>query len=66
MIKKNIAIIIPELRGGGAERIAGLLSKYLCDIYNIYLFVEEDSEVVYDYGGTKIVLSADGKSKVRF
>jgi len=65
MIKKNIAIIIPELRGGGAERIAGLLSKYLCDIYNIYLFVEEDSEVVYDYGGTKIVLSEDGKSKVR-
>lgn len=66
MIKKNIAIIIPELRGGGAERIAGLLSKYLCNIFNIYLFVEEDSEVVYDYGGTKIVLSEDGKSKVRF
>lgn len=66
MTKKNIAIIIPELRGGGAERIAGLLSKYLCNIYNVYLFVEEDSEVVYDYGGTKILLSEKGKSKVRF
>lgn len=66
MIRKNVAIIITELRGGGAERIAGLLSKYLCNIYNVYLFVEEDSEAVYDYGGTKIVLSEDGKSKVRF
>lgn len=66
MAKKNIAIIIPELRGGGAERIAGLLSKYLCSIYNVYLFVEEDSEVVYEYGGTKIVVSEEGKSKVRF
>lgn len=66
MIKKNIAIIIPELRGGGAERIAGLLSKCLCTIYNVYLFVEEDSEAIYDYGGTKIVLSEDGKSKAHF
>lgn len=61
----NIAIIIATLRGGGAERIAGLLSKYLCDIYNVYIFVEEDSEAVYDYGGTKIVLSGNGKSKVQ-
>lgn len=65
MTKKNVAIIIAELRGGGAERIAGLLSKYLCNIYNIYLFTKEDSESVYDYGGTKIVLSKDGKSKVQ-
>lgn len=62
---KNIAIIIATLRGGGAERIAGLLSKYLSNIYNIYIFVEEDSEVVYDYGGTKIVLSGSGKSKAK-
>lgn len=62
---KNIAIIIATLRGGGAERIAGLLSKYLSNIYNIYIFVEEDSEAVYDYGGTKIVLSGDGKSKAK-
>lgn len=61
----NVAIIIAELRGGGAERIAGLLSKYLCNIYHVYIFVEEDSEDVYDHGGTKIVLSGDGKSKVQ-
>lgn len=65
MIKKNVAIIIPELYGGGAERIVGLLSEFLCNIYNVYLFVEEDSEEVYEYGGTKIVLSGEGKSKVR-
>lgn len=61
----NIAIIVATLRGGGAERIAGLLSKYLCDIYNVYIFVEEDSEAVYNYGGTKIVLSGNGKSKAQ-
>ncbi len=61
----NVAIIIGTLRGGGAERIAGLLSKYLCTIYNVYIFVKEDSEAVYDYGGTKIALSGSGKSKVQ-
>lgn len=61
----NIAIIIATLCGGGAERIAGLLSKYLCHIYNVYIFLEEDSETAYDYGGTKIVLSGDGKSKAQ-
>lgn len=65
MTKQNIAIIIPALRGGGAERAAGLLSKYLCNIYNVYVFVEEDSEVVYDYGGKRIVLYVEGKSKVQ-
>lgn len=61
----NVAIIVGTLRGGGAERIAGLLSKYLCTIYNVYIFVKEDSEAVYDYGGTKIVLSGNGKSEVK-
>lgn len=61
----NVAIIIATLRGGGAERIAGLLSKYLCNRYNVYIFVEKDSDAIYDYGGTKIVLSGNGKSKAK-
>ena len=31
---KNIAIIVTSLNGGGAERIAGLLSVELAKIYN--------------------------------
>lgn len=65
MTKKNVAIIIAGLHGGGAERIAGLLSKYLSNIYSVYIFVEEDSEVAYDYGGTKVVLSEGEKSKAK-
>lgn len=63
---KNIAIIIPSLDGGGAERIAGLLSKKLSSIYNVYLFVADIHNRVYDYGGTIVNLSINGKEYVEY
>lgn len=54
---KNVAIIIQQMHGGGAERIAGLLSKELTKKYNVYLFLMDVSNKVYDYGGTIIDLS---------
>lgn len=51
---KNIAIIVHSLNGGGAERIGGLLSKYLSTKYNVYLFLESVDDIIYDYGGTII------------
>lgn len=51
---KNIAIIVQSLNGGGAERIAGLLSKELEKYYNVYLFLYRVENIVYEYGG-KIV-----------
>ncbi len=57
---KNVAIIIPKLSGGGAERIGGLLSQKLSNIYNVYLFVYDTHDMVYDYGGTIVDLSING------
>ena len=53
-MKKNIAIITGCLTSGGAERAAGQLSKFLSQKYDVYLFVMEDHEITYEYGG-KIV-----------
>lgn len=48
---KNIAIIISCLYGGGAERIAGLLSKELVKKYKVYLFLLDTKNKVYEYDG---------------
>ena len=48
---KNIAIISTSLNSGGAERIAGLLSKELSKIYNVYLFLLSTENVIYEHGG---------------
>ena len=50
----NIAIITTSLNSGGAERIAGLLSKELSSKYNVYLFLLDTENIVYEYGGTII------------
>ena len=52
--KENIAILVWSLRNGGAERAAGLLSIYLSDKYNVYLFLRDTENIVYDYSGTII------------
>lgn len=52
----NIAILVHGLHTGGAERIAGLLSKELSKIYNVYLFLISTENKVYDYGGTIVDL----------
>lgn len=54
MNKKNIAIIIGSLKGGGAERIAGLLSIELTNNYNVFLFVRDVEEINYSYGGKMV------------
>lgn len=50
-MKKNIAIIIQKLTGGGAERVAANLSKILSENYNVYLYVFNTDRVTYDYNG---------------
>lgn len=57
MVKKmNIAIITPTLFGGGAERVAGYLSKELNNEYNVYLVVEDLNQCDYNHAGTIIDL----------
>ncbi len=50
----NIAIIINSLTGGGAERVAGYLSKYLVEKHNVFIFLENIHDVSYEYGGKLI------------
>ena len=45
---KNIAVIATSLNSGGAERIAGLLSKELSKYYNVYLFLLNTKNIVYE------------------
>lgn len=48
---KNIAIIVRALNNGGAERVAGLVSKELSKQHNVYLFLLDTENIVYEYGG---------------
>lgn len=54
-MKKNIAILIYSLAGGGAERVVSILLDELKDIYNITLVLMNDT-IVYDIPkGQKII-----------
>lgn len=57
---KNIAVIVTSLKSGGAERIAGLLSKRLASVYNVYLFLLDTEEIIYEYGGTIVDIGKSG------
>jgi len=53
---KNIAIIVPTLNKGGAERVAANLSLEFAKYYNVYVIVHDGRDVTYPYGGTLIDL----------
>jgi glycosyltransferase involved in cell wall biosynthesis len=56
-MKKNLAIVIPQLAGGGAERVASNLSLYLSDEkYNKFIIVYDNERVDYPYNGKLINL----------
>src|SRR5690606_13802433 len=57
MMKKNIVILVPQLAGGGAERVASNLLLYLPDErYNKFLVVFDDKKIDYPYKGRLINL----------
>ena len=47
-MKENVAVIFDCLYGGGAERIAGLLSVHLSKKFNVFLFLERTDQIVYE------------------
>lgn len=63
--KKNVAILVWGLSSGGAERIAGLLSIYLSAYYNVYLFVTDSRNLVYEYKGEVVNIQPDSKIEYR-
>lgn len=52
----NVAIIIPRLCDGGAERTAGHLSILLSKKHNVYLIVFDGEKITYPYDGELIDL----------
>lgn len=64
-MKKNIAIIVPTLNKGGAERVAANLSLKFAEEYNVYLFVHDGSNITYPYAGELVDLKLPpAKSKL--
>ena len=55
-MKKRIALVVNRLAGGGAERTAANLSRYLADRYDIDIIVNDDAEPQYAYRGQLITL----------
>lgn len=51
-MKKAIAIIVPKLTEGGAERTAANLSVILSKYYAVHLIVFDSRDISYPYGGT--------------
>ena len=45
MIRKNVAIIVQKLKGGGAERTAANLSMLLSSRYNVFLIVFDGTDL---------------------
>lgn len=58
---KNIAIMIHNLTGGGAERVAGNLSLELPSKYNKFIFLFDAQNITYPYEG-KIVKIKNNKT----
>lgn len=61
---KNIALIIYSLKGGGAERVASLLSKKLSEKHNIYLVLFNSDDIAYDYNGKLIDLNIKSSNNI--
>lgn len=57
---KTIAVFCPLLTGGGAERVAGLISKALEPyVDKVYFFVLYKRKITYEYGGELICFDFD-------
>lgn len=57
-MKKNVAILIPQLTGGGAERVASNLSVYLSENkYQKYVIVYDAEKIDYTFKGELINLN---------
>lgn len=61
-MSKNIAIIVPKLKEGGAERVAANLSLELPSNYNKFIFLFDDTNIKYPYNG-KIIKIENKETK---
>lgn len=64
-MKTRIAILVPSLAGGGAERVASELSNSLKDLYEVFFIIFDGSNQVYKANGTIINLNLPPKNGIR-
>lgn len=64
MTKKNIALIIPSLRGGGAERTVSRLSFALKKDYNLYVIIFNNKSVKFAVEGKVIDLQIPATNNI--
>ncbi|MEY8371354.1 glycosyltransferase [Aerococcaceae bacterium 50-4] len=65
-MKKNIILLIPQLRHGGAERVVSRLSFILNKEYNLKVVVFDDHNITYELGCDLINLEVPPISEGRF
>lgn len=63
-MNKNIFLIISNLAGGGAQRVASVLSKGLSSHYNPYLILHDGNRIDYPYCGQVIDLETPVKQSM--
>ncbi|MBS6375003.1 MAG: glycosyltransferase [Erysipelotrichaceae bacterium] len=63
-MKKKIAFIIPDMRGGGSERMVSRLSYFLNDIYDITVILFDDIDTKYAIGCKKRCLHIPSESSI--
>lgn len=57
-MKKNVALLVPSLSGGGAERVASILSKYFKENnYNVYIFTKNGKRGDYKFSAKVIEIN---------
>ncbi len=61
MYRKNLAILIPTLGKGGAERVVSNLSSFLAQKYNLFLVLNNSQVIEYPYEGQLIDLNTPVK-----
>lgn len=63
-MKKNLCLLIYDLRSGGAERVISKWSALLCDEFNVYLTVFHDADnVQYERGGQHVCLDVPSDNR---
>ncbi|ADQ13544.1 glycosyltransferase [Halanaerobium hydrogeniformans] len=63
-MKKNVALLVGKLTGGGAEKIAANLSLQLSVKYNIYIFVYNETKNTYSHKGKVIKVESNTSKNI--
>lgn len=63
-IKTNIALMIPYLTGGGAERVIATLSLNMPENFNVYIITYTDTEHKYPHKGKVININSNESNNV--